>query len=299
MVYVMIYLQHLLYNAHFQHWIIFNPRLYEPTKPLRIKTYKNNYIHPRKLTAGYPKWWALEKAPPALNMANFGIYIKFLGGYIIHPPHPHLSLRIPRPPKKTVPILRFGPPTLWDLVEAHVAQILLAHAPLIGLPRDRNFRWIPAVGTLGLWLLLEMFFNERNLQETRTVVGPWDTKIPKKQTCWVFRSFFVGQKQERFQWKGLIHEILELWKLPSLETSGRNRRSPHKATKIMPRDKRHLLATSTKNLFCRCSSWQTNTIYPHATLCNSFFLTDWLGYTQAPSNNLTDLANYGPPKTNS
>ena len=166
-------------------------------------------------------------------MANFGIYIRFLGGYIIHPPHPHLSLRIPRPPQKTVPILRFGPPTLWDLVEAHVAQILLAHAPLIGLPRDRNFRWIPAVGTLGLWLLLEMFFNERNLQETRTVVGPWDTKIPKKQTCWVFRSFFVGQKQERFQWKGLIHEILELWKLPSLETSGRNRRSPHKETKIM------------------------------------------------------------------
>ena len=29
---------------------------------------------------GYPKWWALEKVVPAINMAIFGIYVKFLRG---------------------------------------------------------------------------------------------------------------------------------------------------------------------------------------------------------------------------
>ena len=36
-------------------------------------------LHPRKLTAGYPKWWALEKVTFLLNMAIFGIYVRFLG----------------------------------------------------------------------------------------------------------------------------------------------------------------------------------------------------------------------------
>ena len=36
-------------------------------------------IHPRKLT-WYPKWWALEKVDPTLNiMTIFGICVKFLG----------------------------------------------------------------------------------------------------------------------------------------------------------------------------------------------------------------------------
>ena len=30
-------------------------------------------IHPRKVTAGYPKGWALEKVSPASNMAIFGL----------------------------------------------------------------------------------------------------------------------------------------------------------------------------------------------------------------------------------
>ena len=32
-------------------------------------------MHPRKLTAGYPKWWALEKVTPASNSAIFGIWL--------------------------------------------------------------------------------------------------------------------------------------------------------------------------------------------------------------------------------
>ena len=37
------------------------------------------WTHPRRLTAGYPKWWALEKVTPRLNMAIVGIYVGFLG----------------------------------------------------------------------------------------------------------------------------------------------------------------------------------------------------------------------------
>ena len=36
-------------------------------------------IHPRKLTAGGPQNYCLEKVTPALNMAIFDIFVKFLG----------------------------------------------------------------------------------------------------------------------------------------------------------------------------------------------------------------------------
>ena len=49
-------------------------------------------IHPWKLTAGYPKWW-FAKCIILLNMAIFGIYVRFLGCIHIHfHTHPSTSL---------------------------------------------------------------------------------------------------------------------------------------------------------------------------------------------------------------
>lgn len=39
-----------------------------------IRLFSGWLFHPRKVTAGYPKWWAFEQVTPFEIMATFGIY---------------------------------------------------------------------------------------------------------------------------------------------------------------------------------------------------------------------------------